>query len=154
MKLFKPIPHPGILLFGAVLGFFSYIALQMTSVVTVAAARVALTGLSIALGATSFYLIVCFVLGLRLDLALKRDGTLTYARITQVKEGHGGKGMPEHWLLINFEFHDANGQVRNGEFVEDYQPGKRKWKVGDSPRIRYHPDEPSIFRWLGGEAES
>jgi hypothetical protein len=121
----------------------------MRSETDLAAVRTALTALSIGLAVTSFYLIICFVRGLRMDLALKRDGMLTYARITEVKEGHGGKNMPEHWLRLNFEFQDASGRVRRDEIVENYQPGDRKWKAGDMAKVRYHPEEPSIYRWIG-----
>ena len=152
--MFKPIPHPGVLLFGVVLGFFAYIAYQMTSNTELAPARVPLQALSIVLAATSVYLIVCFARGLRMDLALKNEGVLTFARVTAVKEGHRGKGMPEHWWLINFEFRDANGVEHRGEFVEDYDLAKRIWKAGDNAKIRYHPEEPSIFRWLGEESSS
>lgn len=111
--------------------------------------RWAMVALGVGLTAASFYLIVSFVRGLRLDLSLKRDGVTTYARISRIEEKSGGKGHPRKWWLIHYAFHDESGKVHEGKVEEPARSGTAKWKVGDSAPIRYHPEEPSIFRWLG-----
>lgn len=148
MKIFTPVPHPGLALFGAVLGFFAFISYQFTLEAEFAAVRTVFTGAAIVLAFISLVCLVNFFWGLRLDLSLGKEGLTTTARITRIEECHGGKGRPALWWQIHFTFMDASGRQQESSYDETDAEAGRKWKVGDSVRIRFHPAAPSIYRWL------
>ena len=138
----KPNPHPGIALFGFVLGFFGFMAWQLTRELPQVAFLARLV--SAALIVLSAWLLVKFFYGLRLDLTVKRDGLLTQGRVTRIEEMHGGKGRPDLWWLVHFQMTSADGLIHVAYFIEDNQ---LRWKVGDAVAIRYHPSAPAtIFK--------
>jgi hypothetical protein len=64
--------------------------------------------------------LISFIRGLMVDLSINRVGILTTARVTSIERKSGTfKGKTEAW-----------------------------WKVGDSGKVRYHPDFPEEHRWL------
>lgn len=148
MKIFRPVPHPGIALFGAVLGFFAFISYQFTLEPEFASLRVVFTGAALLLGFFSLVLLINFFWGLRLELSLGKEGIMSTARITRIEQRAGGKGRPELWWQIYFTYLDNSGRQREDVYDETDAEAGKKWRVGDSVRIRFHPEEPSIYRWL------
>lgn len=73
---------------------------------------------------------------------------MSTARITRIEQRAGGKGRPELWWQIYFTYLDNSGRQREDVYDETDAEAGRKWRVGDSVRIRFHPEEPSIYRWL------
>lgn len=131
MRFAPPNPHPGLALFGAVIGFFGFIAWHLLPL-----ASLPLFGLSV-------YLLACFLRGLRMHLALGREGVTGEARITKIEECHGGKGRPRDWWIVHYEMRDGSGVQHRGTFDRE---NTLPWSVGESVPLRYHPDAPSIFR--------
>jgi hypothetical protein len=147
-RLFRPLPHPSVPLFAIILGVFGIIIFRKASTLDFAPMRNAISVIAATLVASALYLVISFVRGVRLDLALKREGLTTDARITQIEERSGGKGYPDEWWLIHYSFRDAGGRTHEGKVEELDEEKVKKFKVDDTVRIRYHPDEPSIGRWL------
>ncbi|HUP59402.1 MAG TPA: hypothetical protein VNA69_03160 [Thermoanaerobaculia bacterium] len=131
MRLVPPNPHPGVALFGVVIGFFGYIAWNFHPLA------------SVPLFALSAWLLACFLRGLRMHLALGREGVTSVGRITKIVECHGGKGRPENWWIVHYEMRDQHGTLHRGTFDEE---NTLPWKEGGSVTLRYHPEAPSIFR--------
>ena len=136
-RLFPPIPDPRAALFGVIGTILSFGFLGNASGIVRGFGALVLTGCA--------YLLVCFVRGLRLDLAIHRDGLVTPVRITRIEE-HRRRGHP--WWSVHFTFTDAAGVVHENDFAEEEEGGGTKWKVGQTAQIRYHPAAPSIFRIL------
>jgi hypothetical protein len=148
LRVFRPMPYPSVALFALVMGFFGSLAIAKASGVQFAPASIALRIAGIVLLGSSLYLVISFARGLILDLSLGRQGLTASARITSIEARSGGKGYPRQWWLISYTFVDERGVTRAGTVEELDQDHAGKWKVGDSIRLRYHPEEPSIFRWL------
>ena len=131
MRLFPPNPHPGIALFAVVLGFLGYAFANFRPM------------FGAPLFVLSAYCATCFLRGLRMHLALEREGVTTQATITKIVECHGGKGRPENWWIVHYEMRDHAGVLHRGTFDED---NTLPYREGENVPLRYHPDAPGIFR--------
>ena len=83
------------------------------------------------------------------DLSIKRVGILTTARVTTIERKSGTfKGKTEEWWDLRYTFADQSGAQHENSIEIWNDEEAARWKVGDSGKVRYHPDFPEEHRWL------
>jgi len=135
--IFKPRPYPAFVLLAIICTF---IGVKLMRISHIAGSIV------IAIGVV---LLISFIRGLMIDLSINRAGILTTARVTSIERKSAmHKGKKEEWWDLHYTFADQSGaQHENTIEIWDDEEAAR-WKVGDSGKVRYHPDFPEEHRWL------
>ena len=135
--IFKPRPEPAFVLLAIICTF---IGVNLMRISRVAGYVVIAAGV---------ILLISFIRGLMVDLSINRSGILTTGRVTSIERKSGmHKGKKEEWWDLRYTFADQSGaQHENTIEIWDDEEAAR-WKVGDSGKVRYHPDFPDEHRWL------
>jgi hypothetical protein len=150
-RIFKPRPYPSFALISIILIILGTITLSRADESDIPALRRVVTIIGAAMFACSFVTLVSFIRGLRADLSLGREGIMAMAKITNIEHrrvrSRSGGPLTDRWY-IRFQFIDMTGTTyeEEAEFFDEEEI--RKYKVGGSANIRYHPKHPNIFRWL------
>jgi len=58
------------------------------------------------------------------------------------------KGKKEEWWDLHYTFADQSGAQHENTIEIWNDEEAARWKVGDSGKVRYHPDFPEEHRWL------
>jgi len=83
------------------------------------------------------------------DLSIKRVGILTTARVTTIERKSATfKGKTEEWWDLRYTFADQSGAQHENSIEIWNDEEAARWKVGDSGKVRCHPDFPEEHRWL------
>ncbi len=137
--LFKPRPYPAFVLLAIIITIFGVMAIVKISVIAGAV-----------LIAAALVLLVSFIRGLKQDLEVSRIGITTTVRITRVEQ-QGGTYRGEHYDVwqVHYTFQDRQGVTHEDVMPLDDRAEAKKYHPGGTAQLRYHPDNPSIFRWIG-----
>jgi hypothetical protein len=136
--LFKPRPMPAFVLLAIILTFLGVGISKQVPVVG---------AVSIV---TALVLLLNFIRGLKQDLEVDRVGVVATARITRVeKKGGTYRGHPYDVWQVHYTYLDREGVEHADVMPIDAAEEARKYHAGGTAQLRYHPDNPDIFRWLG-----
>jgi len=142
-RIFRPLTSPAVALLAVILVALGGTALTRTRTIAFDPARIAVGVAGACMLAAAAYLVICFIRGVKLDLSVAREGMVATARITRIENAPTKHGR--EWL-VHFVFTDITGASRENHFTEDDDGGGSKWRIGQHREIRYHRDEPSIYR--------
>jgi uncharacterized protein DUF3592 len=134
--LFKPRPYPAFVLLAIILVLVGLKFLSMSHIVG--------AGFFVA----AAVVLISFIRGVTIDLAVNKDGVITNGRVTNVERKSGkSKGERYEVVWIHFTFTDTQGAMHEQTMVLDASE-KSDYAVGSSVKIRYHPRYPDMWRWL------
>lgn len=111
---------------------------------------VALRPIGIVLIVAGVVLLINFIRAVKQDLEVNKIGITTTVRITRVEQ-KSGTSRGEHYDVwqVYYTFQDRQGVTHEDVMpIDDDEEGK-KYHPGGTAQLRYHPDNPSIFRWIG-----
>ena len=136
--LFKPRPYPAFVLLAIILIIFG---VQLVR-------RVPILGEILFIGA--LVLLISFIRGVKQDLDVMKIGVIATANITgvEVQSGTYRKRRYRVWQ-VHFTFHDLHGNSHEDIMPLDTYHEAQKYHAGGTAQLRYHPQNPEIFRWLG-----
>jgi hypothetical protein len=137
MNLFKPRPEPVFALLAIVVGVFGFFTLEKTRAGAAA------------LFVVAAWLLISFIRGLVIDLSIAKEGLMTSGRVTKVEhKKEKRKGEEVEWWDVYFTFTDNSGAAHEESIDLWDRDEARRYEVGSSVKIRYHPHYPEMWRWM------
>ena len=136
--LFKPRPYPAFVLLAIILIIFGVQLVRLVPIL----------GEILFIGA--LVLLISFIRGVKQDLEVMKIGVIATANITgvEVQSGTYRKRRYRVWQ-VHFTFHDLHGNSHEDIMPLDTYHEARKYHAGGTAQLRYHPQNPENFRWLG-----
>ena len=136
--LIKPRPFPAFVLIAIILIIFA-VALAPA----VPAVQASLIGVAAAL-------LVSFARGVKQDLELAKVGIVVTVRVTRVEQKKGTYGRePDEVWQVYYTFQDHEGIMHENFMPIEDRDEASKYSAGGTAQLRYHPNNPEIYRWLG-----
>ena len=134
--LLKPRPYPAFVLIAVIAAMSGAAALRIN--------RVLGFGLILIAGV----LVAVFVRSVVIDVSVNKVGVETTAHVTRVERKSGvAQGQTYDVIWVHFRFNDSAGATHEEVMVLE-GPEAERHAEGESVRVRYHPDYPSVWRWL------